>query len=105
MSEPAGGVPGPAATGPTADTREPVEDWLAQWIADAVPGEQPEALLRVLRTFGRWDRGDELTELGRNPVDLGGRWPQADCVTLTTRRAADRPRTVPDTAPTRTSPG
>ena len=44
------------ATGLTVDAREPVEDWLAQRIADAVPGEQPEALLRFLRTLGRWDR-------------------------------------------------
>ena len=56
MSAPVGGGPVPPAAGSTADAREPVEDWLAQRIADAVPGEQPEALLRVLRTLGRWDR-------------------------------------------------
>ena len=52
---PAGGIPGPPAGRSMAASREPVEDWLAEWIADAVPGEQPEALLRVLRTLGRWD--------------------------------------------------
>ncbi|WP_081680534.1 phosphatase PAP2 family protein [Cellulomonas sp. URHD0024] len=56
MAEPLGGGPPPAADGSTTDAREPVEDWLAQRIADAVPGEQPEALLRALRTLGRWDR-------------------------------------------------
>ena len=56
MSAPVGGAPVPPADGSTADGREPVEDWLAQRIADAVPGEQPEALLHVLRTLGRWDR-------------------------------------------------
>ncbi|WP_051640308.1 phosphatase PAP2 family protein [Cellulomonas sp. URHE0023] len=54
MSEPVGAAS--AAAGPTAEAREPVEDWLAQRIADAIPGEQPEALLRALRTLGRWDR-------------------------------------------------
>ena len=54
MNEPIG--PASTAAGPTAEVPESVEDWLAERIADAIPGEQPESLLRALRTLGRWDR-------------------------------------------------
>ena len=39
-----------------AGGNDPVEDWLARRLVEAGPAEPPDALVRVLRLLGRWDR-------------------------------------------------
>jgi membrane-associated phospholipid phosphatase len=46
----------PERVGSATGGGEPVEDWLARRLVEAGPAEPPEAVLRVLRLLGRWDR-------------------------------------------------
>jgi undecaprenyl-diphosphatase len=51
------GEPAPPDGGSSAAARdEAVEDWLARRLVEAGPGKPPDALVRVLRLLGRWDR-------------------------------------------------
>ncbi len=47
-------MPDPVAS--TDGGNDPVADWLAQRLVEAGPAEPPDALVRVLRLLGRWDR-------------------------------------------------